>query len=59
MPHEWILQVLADLEDYALANDLPAIAEAAGEALIVARAELDASDCSFEGAVMPPEEGLH
>ncbi len=40
MPHAWILDVLADLRSYAEKNNLPAIAQAASDALVVADAEL-------------------
>lgn len=44
MRHDWILDVLSDLKAYALANNLPALAAKAEEALIVARVEIDASE---------------
>lgn len=47
--HAWVFQVLRDLQDYALANDLPGLAEKAQEALEVARAEMD-------GGSAPPDE---
>ena len=47
--HAWVFQVLRDLKDYALANDLPELAEKAGEALEVAAAEIG-------GGGAPPEE---
>lgn len=59
MPHEWILQVLADLQDYAIANDLPATAEVAAEALKVARAELAARREPPLSGSLPPAGGLH
>lgn len=40
MGHGWILEILEDLEAYALANDLPGIAGKAAEALKTARAEI-------------------
>ena len=63
MPHDWILQVLADLRAYALANDLPATAAMAAEALMVARAELefpgdDPSSGSGSGTP-PPQSAPH
>ena len=55
MPHEWIMQVLSDLQDYAIANGLPAIAEMAAEGLVIAKEEL-----ALVNAVAPPRsEGLH
>lgn len=59
MPHSWILQVLADLREYALANDLPATAEIAAEALQVAKAELDASGHGSGFGQPPPLSGPH
>ena len=40
MPHMWILEVLADLRSYAEKNNLPATAQAAADALVVAETEL-------------------
>lgn len=40
MRHDWILDVLRDLHAYAGKNDLPRLAEAAQDALDVARSEL-------------------
>lgn len=40
MPHGWILDVLTDLQTYAEANNLPIIADAAAQALEVAKVEL-------------------
>jgi hypothetical protein len=40
MPHAWILDVLTDLRTYAEANNLPTIADAAAQALEVAKVEL-------------------
>lgn len=40
MRHEWIFDVLKDLQAYARENDLPRLAEVAEEALDVARAEV-------------------
>ncbi len=40
MRHEWILNVLADLQLYAELNGLPDIAERAGAALAAAEREL-------------------
>lgn len=42
MPHAWILDVLTDLRSYAERNSLPAIAQAATDALTVAETELTA-----------------
>jgi hypothetical protein len=40
MPHTWILDVLTDLRSYAEKNNLPAVAQAAAEVLVVAKTEL-------------------
>jgi hypothetical protein len=40
MRHDWILNVLADLQSYAEKNDLPVIAEAAKQNIIIARSEI-------------------
>jgi hypothetical protein len=42
MRHDWIFQVLEDLQDYALANGLPRLALKAEEALDCARREIAA-----------------
>lgn len=42
MRHNWIIDVLADLQAYAELNELAAIAVAAGQTLAVARAEIAA-----------------
>lgn len=43
MRHEWIFDVLKDLQSYALRHDLPALAAQADLALRVARAEIAAA----------------
>jgi hypothetical protein len=40
MRHDWILDMLADLQDYARRNDLPELAQKTEEALVVARREI-------------------
>jgi hypothetical protein len=40
MRHDWILNVLADLQSYAEKNDLPVIAAAAKQNIIIARSEI-------------------
>jgi hypothetical protein len=40
MPHDWIFDVLRDLQAYARQNGLPRLAEVAEEALDVAREEV-------------------
>lgn len=48
MRHDWILNVLADLQIYAEKNDLPAIAVAAKQNLAIARSEIAAKYASEE-----------
>jgi hypothetical protein len=43
MRHDWIFEVLEDLQSYALKNGLPATAAQAKEALRIARAEIAAA----------------
>ncbi len=38
--HDWVFNVLEDLQSYALRNGLPRLADAADHTLTVARAEL-------------------
>lgn len=64
MRHDWIFDVLRDLETYAQANGLPALAVKAGEALRVARAEmalpaLGESTPDPEGALPPFPRRAH
>jgi hypothetical protein len=42
MRHDWIFSVLSDLRSYAEKNDLPEVAIAAANALVVAQAEITA-----------------
>lgn len=42
MRHDWIFDVLSDLKAYALQNNLPALAAKVDEALILAKAEIEA-----------------
>jgi hypothetical protein len=42
--HDWIFDVLSDLQDYALANGLPDLATSAALTLAVARWETAASE---------------
>ena len=44
MRHDWIFGVLSDLKAYAVQNDLPALAAKVDEALVVAKAEIDAEE---------------
>jgi hypothetical protein len=43
MRHDWILDVLADLEAYALQNDLPGFARKVEEAMAEVRREAELS----------------
>lgn len=49
MRHDWIFDVLNDLRRYALANNLPALAAQAEQALAVARAEIGAQSDGGDG----------
>ena len=55
MRHNWIIDVLADLQAYAELNNLAAIAVAAGQTLAVARAEIAA--LAPEGVDTKPDMG--
>jgi hypothetical protein len=51
MNHDWIFEVLADLQAYAEKNGLPETAASAAEALAVARGEIAAiADGASDGA---------
>lgn len=47
MGHNWIIDVLADLESFAQQNELPMLADQIGQAALVATAEITATS---EGA---------
>jgi hypothetical protein len=49
MRHDWILDVLADLQTYAAANDLPELALKVAEALDLARREIAAIEAEAAG----------
>lgn len=51
MRHDWVFEVLKDLQSYALKNGLPRLAEQVEVTLRVARAEIAASDA--EGSAGP------
>lgn len=57
MTHDWILDVLEDLRSYARKNGLPRVAEAAAEALGVAREELSGTGESGTGETGAEETG--
>jgi hypothetical protein len=50
MQHDWIFEVLADLQAYAARNGLPLLAAKADEALRVARAEIPALNSGGTGS---------
>lgn len=55
MGYEWIFDVLRDLKSFAHANDMPALADKADEAIAAARAEIEA-----RGESSPPKpEEMH
>jgi hypothetical protein len=58
MRHDWIFDVLNDLRRYALANDLPAVAAQAEQALAVARAEIAAHGAPGGGEDETPPTSL-
>lgn len=58
MRHDWIFEVLTDLRAYALANELPALAAKAEEALRVARLEISAQGGDTDGGDNGPSGGL-
>ncbi|MFN4172480.1 MAG: hypothetical protein ACK4GW_12085 [Pseudorhodobacter sp.] len=57
MRHDWIFEVLKDLQSYALRHDLPALAAQADLALRVARAEIDAADTQGPTGDSTADEG--
>jgi hypothetical protein len=51
MRHDWVFDVLADLHSYALANDLPDLADKVAETLTLARREIGPD----QGGLTAPE----
>jgi hypothetical protein len=51
--HDWIFDMLSDLQDYALANDLAELAASVGSTLAVARRETAGRDGVDEGNSCP------
>ena len=51
MEHDWILDVLADLRNFAERNQLPALAEQLQETALLAAVEIASVEGSGEGAV--------
>jgi hypothetical protein len=54
MGHDWVFDVLKDLQSYAVANDLPLLAAKAEEALKTARAEIAAKSSTSGPKGQPP-----
>ena len=50
MCHGWIFDVLSDLKAYAIKHDLPALAAKADEALVIAKAEIEAGRMGRAGS---------
>jgi hypothetical protein len=51
--HDWIFDMLSDLQDYALANDLPELAQSVGSALAVAQRETAGADSAGPARARP------
>jgi hypothetical protein len=51
MRHDWIFDVLSDLQDYATQNDLPELALKVDEAMSVARREIETAGGTVPDAV--------
>ncbi len=49
MEHDWILDVLADLRNYASRNDLPALAEQLQETGLLAAVEISSAESAGGG----------
>jgi hypothetical protein len=49
MEHDWILDVLADLRNYASRNDLPALAEQLQETALLAAVEISSTENAGDG----------
>lgn len=63
MRHDWIFDVLSDLKAYAIKNNFLALAAKVDEALVEARAEVDAQDEGSNGTSgyggAPPSKRSH
>ena len=57
MRHDWIIDVLRNMKDYAHMNGLPALALKVEEALRTAEAEIAASDSGAGGS--GPDQRRH
>ncbi len=53
MGHDWIIDVLTDLKNFARQNDLPVLAELLDDAALVAAAEIE----SIQDNVSPTKRG--
>ena len=56
MCHDWILEVLADLESYAWQNDLPGVARKVEEAIAEFRREVAQPDKPTASLLPRPRE---
>jgi hypothetical protein len=59
MNHDWIFEVLTDLQAYAEKNGLPATAASAAEALAVARSEIAALTDEAGDTAEPQDRRRH
>lgn len=59
MRHEWVLEVLTDLSDYAERNGLPRLARKAAETLAEAREEIAAIGDTGESGPGGRDPSLH
>ena len=63
MRHDWIFDVLSDLKAYAIQNDLAALAVKVEEAMVIARAEIEAEGPEGGGSAgrggTPPSGRAH
>ena len=51
MEHDWILDVLADLRNYANRNELPALAEQLQETALLAAVEISSAEGADRGGL--------
>lgn len=59
MPHEWILDVLHDLQAYSRQNDLPRLGEELDRLIATARVEIGAGAAERAGAAGMAASGRH
>ncbi|MDF2231153.1 hypothetical protein P2H44_01155 [Albimonas sp. CAU 1670] len=55
MAEDWIIDVLADLRQYAIRNYHMRLAEQLDDAILVAATELRAADSALESGLQPPK----